>query len=263
MTDDRVELGYATMVLHEPDKGYEAAFNRWYERDHFYGAGMFAPYTIGGQRWVATRELKDLRYPEESPFDGPSDIGSYLTFMWIQAGHLKDEQGWVAHEHHKLVDAGRTFKNRTMQTVSVQQYVGGAFRDADGVPPELALEHRFPGLCWTWLERTDGVSLDDLRSTLTEDVLPSHMKDSPIAMSLLFTPLPGDEWWPSDAPDVPGVGDRLVLVQFLEVAPAECWTDYLAGLGELLMDTRQANTLYVAPFIPVVPGTDRYTDQLW
>jgi hypothetical protein len=263
MTDERVELGFATMVLHDPDKGYEAAFNRWYERDHFYGAGMFAPYTFGGQRWVATKRLKDLRYPDQGPFDGGIRAGSYLTFMWIQAGHLKEEQGWVAEEHHKLVAAGRTFAHRSMQTVTVQQYVGGAFRDPDGVPAELALDHRYPGLCWTSIDRTGDVPLDKLTSTLLEETLPSAMVGTPIAMTLVFTPKPKDPWWPDDAPDVPGVGDRLVLVQFLETDPVDCWEESLAGLGNTLEGTGMARTLYVAPFIPTVPGTDMYTDELW
>ena len=46
MTDDRVQLGHAIMALHEPERGCEAAFNRWYERDHFYSAAMFAPYSM-------------------------------------------------------------------------------------------------------------------------------------------------------------------------------------------------------------------------
>jgi hypothetical protein len=169
----------------------------------------------------------------------------------------------VEEEHHKLVAAGRTFPHRSMQTITVEQYVGGAFRDPDGVPPELALEHRYPGLCWTWVDRTPDVPLEDLCSTLIDETLPAFMEGTPMAMTLVFTPKAKDPWWPADAPDVPGVGDRLVLTHFLEADPADYWEDGLADLGKTIEGTGKARTLLVAPFIATVPGTDTYTDELW
>ncbi len=262
MTDDRVQLGYSIMALHEPERGYEAAFNRWYERDHFYGAAMFAPYTIAGQRWVATGALKDLRYPSEGPFDGPSRLGSYLTFFFIQAGHLEDQQSWVSEEQARLVAAGRTYDRRSVQTATVHRYLGGAFRDADGVPPETALDHRYPGLVWTWVERQGTAPVEEVATSLLDDVVGPSLRGSPVAMALAFTPMPKAPWWPKAAPEVPGVGERIVLAQFLEVAPTECW-DAFAKQGAALEETGHARTLLVAPFIPTVPGTDTYTDQLW
>jgi len=45
----------------DPEPGYEVDYNRWYERDHFYGGCLVGPYLFAGSRWVAPRALKDLR----------------------------------------------------------------------------------------------------------------------------------------------------------------------------------------------------------
>ena len=88
------------------------------------------------------------------------------------------------------------------------------------------------------------------------------LADAPVAMTLSFTPLPKAPWWPAAAPDVPGVGDRIVLTHFLESDPRECW-DPFASLGKHVEDSGLARTLLVAPFVPMHPGTDDFTDQLW
>lgn len=262
MTDERVALGHAIMALHDPNRGFEVAFNRYYERDHMYAAA-FAPWTLGVQRWVATRPLKDLRYPAEGPFGQPVDAGSFLAMYWIQDGHLEDQQLWVADFNKVLVAHGRTFEDRDVQTATTYDYVGGIFADLDGVPAELALEHRYPGVVWTWVERDPGTPFDELRNWLLEEHLPATLTGAPVAMTLGFTPLPKADWWPAAAPEVPGVGDRIILVHFLETDPRDCWDAHFAGLGKAIDDSGKAHTLFVAPFIPTVPGTDRYCDELW
>jgi hypothetical protein len=89
------------------------------------------------------------------------------------------------------------------------------------------------------------------------------LADAPVASTLAFTPMPKASWWPAAAPEVPGVGERLVLVHFLETAPTECWYQHFAGLGAGIDASGKARTLLVAPFVPTVPGTDRYCDELW
>src|SRR5204863_339488 len=83
-------------------------FNPYYERDHMYAAAMLAPWTIAGQRFVATADLKRLRYPADGPF-GPIEQGSYLTMYWIVAGKLDEQQAWVSDQMKLLATAGRTF----------------------------------------------------------------------------------------------------------------------------------------------------------
>ena len=57
-----VRLGSMLFTLVEPHRGFEVAYNRWYERDHFYAGCMVGPWLFAGRRFVATRALKDLRF---------------------------------------------------------------------------------------------------------------------------------------------------------------------------------------------------------
>lgn len=50
---DGVQLGGALISLVEPSPGYERAYNRYYEDDHFYAGAMAGPWVFqaaGGSR---------------------------------------------------------------------------------------------------------------------------------------------------------------------------------------------------------------------
>ena len=53
--DYPVKVGSMLLTLVDPTKGFERAYNRWYERDHFYAGCMVGPWLFAGSRWVATR----------------------------------------------------------------------------------------------------------------------------------------------------------------------------------------------------------------
>jgi hypothetical protein len=67
MTDDAIRLGSFLFTIVEPRPGHEVAYNRWYQRDHFYSGCMIGPWTLAGGRSVATRDCKALRYPTPTP----------------------------------------------------------------------------------------------------------------------------------------------------------------------------------------------------
>ena len=91
MNDYPVRVGSMLFTLVDPERGHEVAYNRWYERDHFYAGCMIGPWLFAGKRWVATRELKDLRFPKgDTPGASPGDAGSYLATYWIQEGRHKE-----------------------------------------------------------------------------------------------------------------------------------------------------------------------------
>ena len=83
MNDYPVRAGSMLYTLVDPSRGHEVAYNRWYERDHFYAGCLVGPWLFAGKRWVATRELKDLRFPEDSNVCTPVDRGSYLATYWV------------------------------------------------------------------------------------------------------------------------------------------------------------------------------------
>ncbi len=257
-----IDVGSALFSLHDPHRGFERAFNRYYERDHMYAAALLAPFTISGQRWVATRELKALRRPDVGPF-GPVTAGSYLTMFWIQAQHLASQQQWVSEQMRSLVEAGRTFGERSVQTATAYDLVGTYRRDPDGVPPFMALDHRYPGCAWLIVERSPAVTIEAFSSHLLDELLPKSFASTPVALATTFTPRPKEPWWPAAAPEVEGVGQRLAITAFIEDDPRAVWDDVFVPLVGAIDASGHGRTLFAAPFIPTKPGTDTYVDQLW
>ena len=45
-----IRVGSMLYTLVDPDQGREVAYNRWYERDHFYGGCMSGPWCLAGSR---------------------------------------------------------------------------------------------------------------------------------------------------------------------------------------------------------------------
>ena len=86
MNDYPVRTGSMLYTLVDPNKGHEVAYNRWYERDHFYAGCLIGPWLFAGKRWVATRDLKDLRFPEDSNVTTPVDRGTYLATYFVLEG---------------------------------------------------------------------------------------------------------------------------------------------------------------------------------
>jgi hypothetical protein len=261
-SDLRVELGHAIFAFVEPHRGHERAWNRWYERDHLVAAGSCAPWTMATARWLATRRLKALRYPKQNPICQPVERGTFLAAIWIQKGRFEEQQSWVAERMRVLAAHGRNFERRDVLTTAGYDYLGAALRDEDGVPPELALDRRYPGIVLVWTERRPGTSLEGLRGWLAGEFLPGVVEKSPIALALLFTPKPKASWWPKAAPEVPGVGERILVACFGEEDPAACFAPRFADLGAALDAGGRGRTLLVAPFAPVVPGTDPPADEL-
>ena len=46
--DYPVKVGSMLLTLVQPHKGFERAYNRWYERDHFYAGCMVGPWLFAG-----------------------------------------------------------------------------------------------------------------------------------------------------------------------------------------------------------------------
>jgi hypothetical protein len=161
-----------------------------------------------------------------------------------------------------LVAAGRVFDDRDVQTATAYDYVGSMRRDADGVPPFMTLDHRYPGCVWMMFERAEDTTADAFSSWLLDEFVAARFAASPVAIVSGFTPRPKEPWWPAAAPEVEGVGQRVVLAAFVEADPREVWHDCFATLGADLDRSGRGSTLLVAPFIPTKPGTDEYVDEL-
>ncbi len=248
-----VRLGSALFTLVEPHRGHEVAYNRWYERDHFYAGCMIGPWYFAGRRWVCTRDLKDMRLGGDTPLFGDDRAGSYLALYWTLKGRFRDNTDWSTRQVHWLHRNGRMFAERDHIHTLLYLYNGAEARDPDGVPAELALDHPFAALAAVVVER----ARDD-----DPPPRPDLPAESPVALVLSFraVPMPADA--PVTQPGTEGVEHRELQLWFADREPAQWWSaveDYAAAVAA----SGQGSVRWASPFIPTVPGTDRYTDQLW
>lgn len=250
-----IELGGMLFTLVEPHRGHEVAYNRWYERDHFYAGCMIGADCFAGGRFVATRACKDRRYPESGPIAGTREVGSYLALYWILRGAFGSWIEWGTEQVHRLHDAGRMFEARDHVHTLMYRYRGERTPTPDGMPSELALDRCFPGLAVVIGEVAEGRSLDELDGWFDRRPVPSDV-------AVTFTPIP----LPDDVPeDVRGdVGrDRFVQLHFLADDPLVAFDQRFASLGEDLAASGLGEVVFASPFLRTLPGTDTYTDQLW
>ena len=82
-----------------------------------------------------------------------------------------------------------------------------------------------------------------------------------MAMATVFEPMPLPGTTPTYVKPVEGVGKRITVLYFTEADPAEDW-DRFAGDGAAVEASGLGRLEFAGPFIPTVPGTDTYVDQL-
>jgi hypothetical protein len=256
-----VRLGSVLVSLLDPPRGDEIAFNRWYERDHFYAGCMAGPWFFAGRRFVATRELKALRHPDTSNFIADHRAGSYLALYWLMDGRHRQAERWAVDQVNRLIAADRMHPGRRPVHAGFYHYTGGVFRDRDGVPAELALDHPYRGAILIAVERSHGVDAKTFEAWLRHAWQP-RLAGTRIAMALALEPLPLPDAAPSYVERPGDLERRTLLVAFSDCDPHACWTD-LAARCTHLDENGPGRVSWVAPFVPTIPGTDRYADDLW
>lgn len=249
-----IRLGGALVTIVEPHKGHEVTYNRWYERDHFYAGCMIGAWNISGARFVATKDLKDLRYPANSPVIPDPSTGSYLALYWVLAGKFGDWMQWGSAQVKWLHGNDRMYPERDHIHTLMYKY-RTEFEDPDGVPVELALDHRSPYVVVVVGEPAEGTSLDDIDAWFRANDLLG-------AVGAELTPVP----LPKDA--APGVKadsaeNRFCQLWFVDDDLPSTWADTFGPLGEKFTEAGLGELVLVAPFRATVPGTDTYTDELW
>jgi hypothetical protein len=263
--DYPLRVGSMLLTLVDPNTGYEKAYNRWYERDHYYAGCMIGPWLFAGSRWVATRALKDLRWPHSDVVAKPWDAGSYVAIYWVEQGHHNDHFGdWARPQVNRLYAQGRGFAERRHIHTILFDHVADVYRDPDPVPIDLALDARYDGLVIAWMDARSGTAVD-LHATVAEELLPKALAGSPIESVSTWTPSAGEneeKSVPMDLGSKAGGPERAVQLFFVRgdvrdaLGPIRAYTDAVEQAG--LADVR-----LVAPFFATVIGTDTYIDQLW
>jgi hypothetical protein len=251
--DDRpIRVGSLLFTMVEPHRGHEVAYNRWYERDHFYAGCMVGKWQFAGARYVATRECKAKRYPADSPITPDASTGSYLAVYWVLDEHHDEWNEWGVEQVNWLHEHDRMFAERDHIHTALYEYAGELNADGSTMPVELALDRHYPGIVAMIGEADD---IDGVTSWLSERGCPSDVM-------LVGTPLPlrGDR--PADVPDQPE-GSRFLHLHFVDEDPVAVWDERFASIGADLEASGLGTIVFASPFLATVPGTDRYTDQLW
>jgi hypothetical protein len=258
-----IKLGSMLLTVVEPHRGHEVAYNRWYERDHFYSGCMVGPYTFAGKRYVATADLKQLRDPDSSVITGTPERGSYVSVYWVLDGYHDIWNRWALRQVKALHAAGRMFEERDHVHTLLYNFCWEHRRDADGVPVELALDHPYRGFVPVFIDRADDVSNEALWEWLRTEHLPSLMPGSDADLVAAFTPIALEMDAPGDVPREAASDKRTLLLWFLNTPPDVSWEPVIAEHRRRLEEAGMGTVVAALPFIPTIPGTDTYTDQLW
>lgn len=259
-----IELGTLLFTMVEPDKGHQVAYNRWYERDHFYAGCMVGEYNFAGDRFVATADLKALRYPADSPMTPDQSQGSYLAIYWVLAGHHDDWNRWSVDNVQMLHATGRMFAQRTHIHTLLYDHDWSVQADPDGTSVELALDRNYPGLVVNVGELTGDATHADIEQWTREQWAPTAMA-APWGPDLIASsnPLPLLDDAPADVPRVPNADRRFLQLHFTTGDPAADWDAGYGSFGADLQASGLATHVWTAPFKQTVVGTDTFTGELW
>jgi hypothetical protein len=216
---------------------------------------------------VAPRQLKDLRFPETSPFAEPYHAGSFLSIYWRHQGLENAGQNWDGPSVFWLYENGRGFSERTHAHTANYDFMSVAYKDDDGVPIELALDHDYAGLAVVVTEPSGGVSSEQLLAWLEASAAPllfAHEGPDAIASWTL-----NEQFRSADRREAPmslgtagGDENRVLQLCFLNTEPTRCW-DAFRRYGEEIDRGGVGRVSFAAPFLPTVIGTDTYVDQIW
>jgi hypothetical protein len=259
-----VKVGRMLFTMVDPTRGYEVAYNRWYERDHFYAGCLVGPWLFAGRRWVATRPLKDLRFPAQSAFADPVDAGSYLSIYWVHAGHEDEHFAWARRQVFRLYGEGRGFSERTHAHTKLYDFAAAHYRHDDGVPIELALDHPYGGLVVLCSEPSAGSGYDLLAAAAGPHVssLLEEVPSMDIVSDWRFHVEDGDFTAPMALGAEGGTEDRLLQLCFVAGPPEDSWPA-VHRYADSLEASGAGTTTFAAPFVPTIVGTDTYCDELW
>lgn len=265
---NEVRVGGALITLVEPHAGFEAAYNRWYEDDHFYSGAMAGPWIFSGRRFVATADLRSVRPQLPSPIAAPPDAGCYISLYWITAGQEEPAERWGFHAMaDTLVPRGRGFAERSHVYTAFHRFRSGFFRDESPLRAETCLAHPFAGLYAEVIDAATPEEFEEVMGWLETDAIASTLAGSDAAACLAFVPVPFSQGLikggaVSAVDDPQEIGRRVCLLWFLDSDPREGFATNLSRLHEQLATRGRGELRLSGAFVPTVPGTDTYVSEL-
>jgi hypothetical protein len=258
-----VRLGGALITMIEPDVGHERDYNRWYEDDHFYAGARSGPWCFAGRRWVAPWDLRQLRAPLDSTVLQPLQRGCYISTYWLTEGHVDDHVRW-AHEamEFDMRPSGRSFNDRTDAYSAWHDFAFAVVPGAGPLRAEHALDHPYQGLVFELLDPAPGRDRAAVHDWLRHEHLPRRAEHPAIGQSIAFVPRPYTIVLPDGLRQPDGLDTRTCVLTLLTRDPRDVWDELFAHQADEIAAGAQAALQLTAGFIPTIPGTDHYTDQL-
>jgi len=220
---------------------------------------MAFPWMWAGRRYVAPVPYQQVRYPSDSVIAQPIEAGKYISIYWITEGQYENHLRFAVGTNHRLFADGRVYMERDHTFTSFQRYLGPIYRDADGPRDIHSLNYPYGGLVVEVIDAPDADAREQLVDWLRRERVPAA--GSPVAMGMMFAPMP----LPADkqpyVKDVEGLDTRITILWFTEGDSLDAWDEF-AGAGALVEATGLGRVELMAPFTPTFPGTDRYVDEL-
>jgi len=107
----------------------------------------------------------------------------------------------------------------------------------------------------------EGTPSSQLAARLREDIIPGELSGSAAAIALCFTPQPMESSGPVPrVGSAPGAGRDLTLLWFVQADPRACWSQFLRH--ETSLRPAGGRVVFAAPFVPTIPGTNAYVEEL-
>lgn len=254
-----VRLGTILFSLVEPEDGHAATFARWYERDHFFAGCMAGADFFSGRRFVATRDLKECRSGTGVADGMAVATGSFLNLYWILDGRREPTLAWSVDQVRRLARQGRMGPPTQSVSTGFYAYAGGLFPKEEAVPAELALEYPYRFVTALLMERAEGAGEGDFRALVERQA--GAIAASPRSMALWFRPIP----LPANAPRIAAaVAQHELDHGWLMLIFTDTAVDGAAmrSLGNALDGSGLGRVRLAAPFRPILPGIDDYSDRL-
>jgi hypothetical protein len=190
----------------------------------------------------------------------PIDLGSLLSVYWREESVTQASEEWALERWVWLNERNRIFNERQHAHSASYRHLSTAIHPGERVPLELALMHPFQGLLMLMVNEGEqdrtaviaGLEQVAERALLADDL--------PILSSWELLRPPGQ---PAQRPPGTIVRDPVdspLLVGFLRDDPEALWPRIRAFAEALNATPTQIS--YAAGFIPTLPGTTTYLDEL-
>jgi hypothetical protein len=256
--------GLITMVQVAP--GAEYSYNEWYDRDHFYAGMMALPWCFSGSRWLATKQLRALRYPAQSAFAENISDGNFINLYLGSRGRMDELSEGITEALERLIDEGRMHRDGARRQVFTahQDYAGAVYRDETGPRDFHAFDHPYQSFVLEIVDAPEPADRVALEQWLLNEHLPAVIAGTDAAMCLVFRtrPISGDSYVRKEMP-TERYSQRLALVWMLESPAEESWPTLFAREGERIATSGLGTVEFVSGFKRLVSGTNTYLDELY